>query len=85
MKDTPGDIEARYQEMLLSLSPAQRIIMACRMFSTARTLVQAHILQENPNIEQKTLREEIFLRFYGHDFDLSERRKILKHLKEISG
>jgi hypothetical protein len=80
MKDTPANVEARYREMLLSLSPIERLVMACRMFSTAKALVQAGILNENPELDEKALRGKIFQRFYGGDFSASESERILRHL-----
>jgi len=81
MSDTPVDIEARFHKMILSLAPAQRLIMACRMFSTAQTLVRAGILQEGKQLDAEALRERLFKRLYGQDFRTSASEKILRYLK----
>lgn len=57
--------------------------MACRMHSTGKALVRAGILKSHGALRPSRLREEIFLRFYGRDFDDARRRKILKHLRTV--
>jgi len=80
MKDTAPDIEKRFREMMLSRSPGERLAMACRMFSTAKSLVLAGISQEPEEQQREGIRRRLFLRFYRDDFGPAERKKILEHL-----
>ncbi len=77
MNDNPIDIEERFRKMIMARSPQERLAMACRMFATARTLVQAGIKEEHGLIGPYALREHVFLRLYGQDFGETEQAKIL--------
>ena len=79
MRDTPLKVEARFRELLLNLTPGQRLAMACRMFGTAKALVRAGLLNEK-RMSPVEIRVYLFLRFYGQDLGDSEREKILKRL-----
>ncbi len=75
MKETPEEVENHYREMLLALSPGERLAMACRMFATAKSLMIAGM----SSTHGEPLSSELFLRLYGRDFGASQREKILKH------
>jgi hypothetical protein len=78
MRDTPRLIDDKYREMLLRLSPAERLAMACRMFDTARALAGAGIRQERGSVETPSyVHRQMFLRFYRNDFSGDEVEKIL--------
>jgi hypothetical protein len=81
MMTTPGDVDARFRKMILSRSPAARLGMSCRMFSTARSLMAAGILAGRGDVDPGYLRERIFLRLYGDDFSIPERERILRYLR----
>jgi len=84
MTDTPREVEARFRRMILARSPAERLAMACRMFGTAKALVRAGILQTaSGDPGPKELRERMFLRLYGRDFDASQRQKVHDHLRTV--
>ena len=76
MNDTPADVEARYRHMLLACSGEDRLRMGFSMYSTARALVVASILTSEPEASPERIREAIFLRFYGRDFDEATRDRI---------
>ena len=80
MRDTPTDVEARFQRQLMSLTPEERLSMACRMFADAKALVLAAIAQEAP-ASPPEIRCRLFLRLYGEDFSEANREKILAHLR----
>jgi hypothetical protein len=80
MDDTSPEMIEKMDEMIRMKSPIERLKMGCSMFDTAKRLVIAGIMHENPTISKVELRREIFLRFYGEDFDEVMREKILKHL-----
>jgi hypothetical protein len=75
MKDTPPEMDARYQDMLMQRSGEERLIMGCAMHETARTLVETSIRELDPQASLETVRKGIFLRFYGHEFDADSRRR----------
>ena len=80
MKDTPPAIERKFRQMLMERSGAERLKMGCSMHATAQALVRASILQADPAASPAALRKELFLRFYGQDFDAATRKKILQAL-----
>jgi hypothetical protein len=77
MKDTPPEMDARYRDMLMQLSGEERLKMGCTMRETARAFVEASIREQDPQATSKAIRKGLFLRFYGHEFDLESRTKIL--------
>lgn len=80
MDDTTPEISEKIREMIRGKTPLERLEMGCSMFETSRQLVTRAILEENPQISEKGLRQQLFLRFYGDDFDEQEREKILHYL-----
>lgn len=83
MNDTSARVQERYERMLLNKSPEERVRMACGLFDFSKELVISSIKAENPAISRKELQSQIFLRFYGEDFDTEKKLKIasyfLKH------
>lgn len=80
MRDTPPGVDALYREMLLARSGEDRLRMGFSMYSTARAFVVASILEREPQASPGRIREAVFLRFYGRDFDDATREKILARL-----
>jgi hypothetical protein len=80
MNDTPPEVERKYRAMLLQRSGEARLLMGDSMYAAARALVRASILAAMPNASPAELRQQIFLRFYGHEFDSRAREKILAAL-----
>ena len=79
MRDTPLKVEARFRELLLNLTPGQRLAMACRMFGTAKALVRAGLLNEK-RTSPVEIRVKVFVRCYGQDVGGSARVKVLKRM-----
>jgi hypothetical protein len=77
VNDTAPGVDRKHREMLLQRSGEERLLMGCSMHATARVLVCASILAKEPHPSAARLRQEIFLRFYGGDFDPTTREKIL--------
>ena len=63
MNDTPPEVDELYRRMLLRRPPAERLCMACRMFSSARALVRAGI----PATSDAQIRRQVLLRLYAED------------------
>ena len=83
MDDTLAKIEQRYQEMLLTKSPLERLKMASRMYDSGRKLVMSGILKEKQHLDTSRLRAKLFLRMYGNDFTANEREKIIKKIPNM--
>lgn len=84
MKDTPPEMDARYQDMLMQRSGEERLMMGCAMRETARALVEASIREQYPQATLETIRKGLFLRFYGHEFDADSRTKILAAIESTT-
>ncbi len=81
MNDTPSEIDTRYRVMLMTRSGEERLTMGCAMRETARALVEASILEQDPCATVQTLHASLFLRLYGHEFNTTTREKILVAIK----
>jgi hypothetical protein len=80
-QDTSAEARARYRDMLMALTPEERLVMCTRMWADARALVVAGLADE-PNPEGHSLRARIFLRMYGRDFEPAERARIVAWFDE---
>ncbi len=80
MTDTSPEVMQRYRALLLARSPEERLKMGCSMSATARALVRASVLAQDPHASPAAMRRALFLRFYGHEFDAAERERILAWL-----
>lgn len=82
MSDTSPEMEERYRAMLMARSGEERMKMGDSMYATARTLVIASILERDPSASPGALRQALFPRFYGHEFDAAARERILARLAD---
>ncbi len=82
MNDTNPLVEARFLEMIMKKSGQDRLKMGFSMFDMARRQVVASIKGRRPDVSDKELRKEIFLRFYGQDFSPEEQEKILQSFND---
>lgn len=82
MKDTSPEMDARFREMMMARTPAERLEMATGMFTTAKALVRAGLEREGIPLTPENVREHTFLRLYRRDFTLEQKAKIVKHLRE---
>ena len=80
MNDTSPKITHKMCELIQKKTPAERIKMGCSMHQTSKRLIIRAILESNPQITKSKLRQEIFLKFYGNDYDPATKLKILSHL-----
>jgi hypothetical protein len=55
--------------MIMRLTPAERLAMACRMFSTARALAVAGLRAQDPSLAGERLKRALLKRFYERDLD----------------
>jgi len=68
MSGTPIDVNLRFRSMMQKLTPAKRLTMACRMFSTGRALVIAGLRLQNSDLSGLRLRRALLKRLYGREF-----------------
>jgi hypothetical protein len=80
MKDTPPDVARRYQDLLMQRSGEARLRMGWSMYAAARAIVVASIRAKEPDASPARVRQALFLRFYGGDFDPVTRARILQAL-----
>ena len=78
MRDTSPSIEREMKDRFKRLSGCDRLKMGCSMFDMAKELVLASL----PPCSPQEQRRQIFLRFYGSDFDADRRDRILAYLSE---
>jgi hypothetical protein len=83
MRSESPQLEKLYHEMLMALSPGERLLMACRMYDTAKTLVVAGIRMQMPDISEARIRAEFFRRMHGSDFTPEELKKIMRELPNM--
>jgi len=83
MKDTTPEMEEKVREIIRQKTGEERLQMASSMHALSRKLVIQAILRENPDISDRELRQEFFLKFYGQDYEEEELKKILAALGQI--
>jgi hypothetical protein len=77
MNDTPPAVRELYRDMLLRLTPGERLAMACEMFTTAGVLMRAGIAAT----DECEVRRELFRRLYARDFsDAAVRERIEREI-----
>jgi hypothetical protein len=67
MTDTSPNVGQRYRQMLLARSPVERMMMAARMFDTARAIALASL---PPDLSPEESRRRLFERLYGDEIPL---------------
>ncbi len=80
MNDTNPKVASKFRQLIMAKSQEERLLMGFSMFDTAKHIVKAAILNQNPGISSEARKREIFLRFYGSDFSEIEKDKILSVL-----
>ena len=83
MDDTSSAAKQIYEAMIMSLSPGERLLMACRMYDTAKTLMIAGIRMQMPDANEAQVRAQFFLRMHGTDFTPEELKKIMRELPNM--
>ena len=83
MDDTHPLAAEKMRELMAKKMPGERVAHCCSMFSFARELAIAKMLQDG-DLTQAQLRQRLFLHFYGREFDEDQRLKILAHLESVA-
>jgi hypothetical protein len=76
VNDTSRVVDRVYRRLLLQRSGEDRLRMGCSMHATARALVVASVMSRRPEASAAVLRQAIFDRFYGADFDAETAKRI---------
>ena len=82
VNDTDPKITLKLKEMMQKKTEQERLIFGCSMFDFSKQLVMSSILQKKPHLSAGLLRRELFLRFYGNDFNSDQQEKIVKQLTD---
>jgi len=77
MNDTAPEIQDKIDDIYKNKTGEEKLLIALSMFETARELVISSLPK---NLSDRDLRKELFLRFYGNDFTVNEKEKILNNL-----
>ena len=80
MFDTHHDVAIRFRDLMMSKTGQQRLLMGCSMYDTAKKIVRSAIYNSRPEITDEDMKKEIFLRFYGNEFNQADREKFLSAL-----
>jgi hypothetical protein len=70
-------MESGYRALIMERSGEERLKMGYSMFDSAKALMQAGILDQNPHASPSEIRRALFMQLYGHEFDAVSRAKIL--------
>ena len=62
MNDTTPEIEKIQFELMMNMSPNERIAMACEMFMSARELFLKSLPE---NLSENEIKKQLFYRTYG--------------------
>lgn len=79
MDDTSPEIAEKMRELMQKKTMKERLEMTCSMIDASKKLVTCGILHNNPTISPRDLKKELFLKFYGDDFDSATKEEILKY------
>lgn len=78
MNDTSPEIQKILDERYKNMTGEQRFLIGCSMYETARAFVLASLPSE---LSPKEKAVQLFLRFYGNEFNESEKEKIINSLR----
>ncbi|MDD4627059.1 MAG: hypothetical protein PHP87_08255 [Syntrophomonas sp.] len=84
MNDTCSTVENKLFEMMQQKTESERFFMGASMFDMARSVTRAAIEEDKPDISPAEARAAFFRRWYGEDFDTSNREKILEAMRLIN-
>ncbi len=80
MRKNWPEMDEKMREAIMQKTPSERIEMGFAMFAEFKQSIIRAILEENPQISEKGLRQQLFLRLYGDEFNAEECEKILQYL-----
>ncbi len=82
MNDTSPEVLKKMQEIMMSKTGEEKLLMRFSMFSFARQIAKASILEEfGEQASPQLIKRELFLRFYKQDLDNDEIERIINLFK----
>ncbi|MBI5048799.1 MAG: hypothetical protein HZB54_07625 [Deltaproteobacteria bacterium] len=82
MKDTHPEIEELSFRMMMEKSGEERLKMGLEMCNTAKRLVIASIIHENPDALRGEIKSKMFDRFYENDLPQEVRQNVMKSMRD---
>jgi hypothetical protein len=82
VSESKEKMERLFARMLLDLTPARRLEMACDMFSTARVLAIAGLERDDPTLSGVALKRALLVRFYGEDLSPEQLQAVSEALED---
>ena len=76
MNDTAPEIQDKIDDIYKNKTGEEKLLIALSMFETAREIVISSLPK---NLSEQELRKALFSRFYGNDFNVIEKEKILNN------
>ena len=80
MNDTSPLIEQKMRDLFAAKTPAERMAMGSSMYDTSRLITESALRRDHPEWTPGELRREIFLRYYGYEFNDAEKKNIVAWL-----
>lgn len=77
MIDTPQSVMNLFATMMMKKSAEERLRMGCSMFEAAKQIVLTSVRDRHPGIGPAEMKRELFLRFYGEEFNERQKENIL--------
>lgn len=81
MNDTDPRILKRISEMFREKSSLERLKMGAGMFDMARAIVKSSLR----SADESVIRAGLFMRFYGNEYNSSQKKRILEYLRNVLG
>ena len=75
-KDTSDKVWRHYVQLMMQKTGEERLLMGCSMFDTAKEIVKSSLLAKSVNLDPQDLKRNIFLRFYGHEYNETQLNNI---------
>jgi len=72
--------DEKMREMVRNMTPTERLNMGCAMTQAYKNSLIKAIVEENPQITEAGIKQQLFLRLYGDEFDEEQKEKILRYL-----
>ena len=80
--DTDERTLLKYEQMMASKTPGQRLGMALDMYDFARDLARAGIKSRHPDATEAEIQRELFLQYYGHDLPQPLIDRVLRDIEQ---
>ena len=80
--DTSHKVWQQYVQMMMQKTGEERLLMGCSMFDTAKEIVKSSLLSKSLKQDPLDLKRNIFLRFYGHEYNERQLNKIMMSLEK---